>query len=302
MVLYKDVVNSDFTVKDFTIKLKANITPWVSSDVINSLNPRWTKLSGPSSGALSATTGVEVNYENPKEGGVYKFKFELDGFSPTEFCVVLPLAGAEMDGVMQANLTMADAFVTRMKAKYNSWTRNNSSNLERWFYEWNSGDYVGRPDNQATPAVWYYGQVSTANYTAEDYGLGVVCTWKGRPVRMSKMSNFIVAYTQQKLGLWYLPAKAAAAKWYGTRDLWGSTAAESFDKGWDFAKYGGNYNTIVGNLVNYIWTNEKADDKTKRPWPNLNPPDNDGGSPLFDDFDYDRYADVIETYMKSQKD
>ncbi|MDD2600147.1 MAG: hypothetical protein PHO37_13135 [Kiritimatiellae bacterium] len=109
-----------------------------------------------------------------------------------EVNLVLPLAGAEMGSVLQANIPIADSFVARVKTKYSKRERRNGNNLERWFVTWNSGDYVGRPDNQNTPSVRYYGQISDAY--DDTNGLGAICTWNGRPVRMSKMTNFLVAY------------------------------------------------------------------------------------------------------------
>ena len=81
--------------------------------------------------------------------------------------------------------------------------------------------------------------------------------------------------------------KAAGIK-YGTIN--GSTGNESWDKGWDLAG-GGNYDIIANNLTLYIWINEDQDDKTKKPWPNSNSPDNDGVSSILEGFDYDsQYA------------
>lgn len=36
---------------------------------------------------------------------------------------------------------------------------------------------------------------------------------------------------------------------------------------------------IVSNLVDYIWTHEAENDKSRKLWPNPNPPDNYRGSP-----------------------
>ncbi|MCL1909858.1 MAG: hypothetical protein FWG05_02875, partial [Kiritimatiellaeota bacterium] len=118
VVFYKDVVNSDFSIQDFNVKFKPIFTPAAPEWILSTLNPRWAKLDGPASGALDSTTGLEVNYQNPKEGGVYNFAFDLDGFDTTQFNVVLPFAGAEMDDVIKADLLKADAFATSVKAIY----------------------------------------------------------------------------------------------------------------------------------------------------------------------------------------
>jgi len=286
VVLYKDVVNSSFTVQDFSIKLKANITPGMSSSAINARNPRWSLLSRPwGSGALMSTTGVEVNFENPKEGGVYKFAFDLDGYPRTEFCIVLPLAGAEMDGVMQADLLLADAFVAVLTDNYTSKQLRARDNLEKWFVDFNRGDYVGRPDSQLTPSVWYYGQVNTVG--GEEYRLGAVCTWKGRPVLLTKPSNFIIGYAMQKIGIGRTKAQAGTLSWRNIIN-WTFTDGASVGAGWDVAN-GANYGTTVSSLVNYIWTHEADDCKSKKVWPNPNPPDNRKDSPFYNDFVIDRH-------------
>jgi len=277
VMLYKDAVDSNFTIQNFSIKLKANIGPGLSSSAINARNPRWEKLDGPSSGSLSSTTGVEVNFENPKVGGVYKFAFDLDGFKRTEFCVVLPLAGAEMDGVIQADLVRADAFVTSVKTNYAPKQLRYRENLERWFNDSHAGDYVGRPDNQLTPSVWYYGQVNTVG--GEEYRLGATCTWKGRPVRLTKPSNFILGYAMQQIGISRTLAQSGTLADPTWKKLieWNFTDMASVGAGWDVAN-GANYGTTVSNLVNTIWANESADDKSKKLWPNPNAPDNYQGS------------------------
>jgi hypothetical protein len=203
--------------------------------------------------------------------------------------LVLPLAAAEMNAQVQSDLVLADAFAVRVKAKYSPWSRCNPKNLEGWFITWNGGDYVGRPSNEESSAVWYYGQVATGNLTDQNYGLGVVCTWKGRPVRMGKISNFITAYGIQKLGVPYAVAKVAVQNVITTPDRLNATASKSWDDGWSLAQ-GGNYNTIVAALVDYIWTHEVPSDKTRQPWPNPNPPDANSylESTLLEFFNYDR--------------
>ena len=287
VVFYKDVVDSDFTAQDFSIKLKANVTPSSASVLLT--NPRWTKLSGPNSGALSTTTGVEVNYMNPKEGGVYRFAFDADGFPRTEFSVVLPLAGAEMDSVIQSDLTRANTFVTAVTARYSEWELRDTDNWDKWFVISHAGDYTGRPDNKATPTVWLYNQVD------DESGFGVACTWKGRSVLLTKPSNFILGYAIQKIGGSRIKAQTGTISW---RNIitWTFTDAASVGAGWDVAN-GENYDTTVSALVDYIWTHEKENDKSRKVWPNSNAPDNYKGSSSRK-FDYDvLYGDPGFLYM-----
>jgi hypothetical protein len=298
VILYNDVVDENFNIEDFDVTLSLDVAP---QSIADHLTYVWEKVSGPDSGVLIPSATRIAVYRNPKEGGVYRFRAHaLNNGTPVSYGeanLVLPLAGAEMDSILQANITMADSFVTRVKTKYTKRDYRKRKQLDNWFVIWNSGDYVGRPDNQNTPSVWYYGQISDAN--DDTGGLGAVCTWKGRPVRMSKMTNFLVAYTVQKLGVNYLRAKVGlAGSAFGTSD--GVTASQSWDEGWNFSENGGTYETIVINLVNYIWTHEEDDDKSKKPWPNPNTPDNDGGSPLFEDFDHNRQYAVPGFLFKEQ--
>ena len=286
VVLYKDVVDGSYNVQNFDVTLTATLAP--SGITTNPFTFHWEKISGPASGELMSSTDTSAVYRNPKQGGVYRFRLTVRNGNMDlafgEANLVLPLAGAEMDSIMSTNLPMANAFVARVKSRYSPWACQKISNLEKWFVNGNAGDYVGRPDNQATPSVWYYGQVSST--INDNYGLGSVCTWKGRPVRLTKLTDFLVAYTIQQLGVNYYRAKIGVLGGFGTGD--GVTASKSWDEGWYLARDGGNYDTIAVGLVNYIWTHEDADDKSRKPWPNPNPPDNDGVSPWYDGFDIDR--------------
>ncbi len=196
-IFYKDVVDANFNVEDFDVTFTAALVPM--NMMADQSTFVWEKVSGPDSGELLPSSSLTAIFRNPKKGGVYRFRLivRCSGVDIAfgEANLVLPYAGAEMDSVMRSNLPMADAFVARIKTKHSPRQCRRLENLYKWFIDWNSGDYVGRPDNQASPAVWYYGQVSTA--LNENYRLGVVCTWKGRPVRMTKLSNFLVAYTIQ---------------------------------------------------------------------------------------------------------
>ncbi|MDD2599808.1 MAG: hypothetical protein PHO37_11365 [Kiritimatiellae bacterium] len=290
VVLYKDVVDGNFNIEDFDITFFLDIAP---QSIADHLTYVWEKVSGPDSGELISFSIRTAVYRNPKEGGVYRFRVHaLNNGIPVsygEVNLVLPLAGAEMGSVLQVNIPMADSFVARVKTKYIKRDYMKRKQLDNWFVTWKSGDYVGRPDNQNTPSVWYYGQISDAY--DDTGGLGAICTWKGRPVRMSKMTNFLVAYTVQKLGVNYLRAKIGlAGSAFGTGD--GLTASKSWDDGWNFAKNGGNYDATASNLVNYIWTHEVDEDKSRKPWPNPSTPDNNGGSPLFHEFDHNRHYAV----------
>ena len=268
VVFYMDVVDSSFNVQDFDVTLKANILP--TGITAAKLDEVWSKISGPASGSLNRSDTFEVKFQNPKLGGVYRFEFDLGlgGCAKSEATVVLPLAGAEIDGVLRADLPKADQFAAAVKARYTPRQLQYLSNLTRWFWDSHAGDYTGRPDNTNTPTVWAYNQVN------DETGFGAVCTWRGRPVRLTKPSNFILGYAMQQIGI----SRAKARRGTGLFTITETTDRASVGAGWDLAN-GGNYDTIVSNLVDYIWTQEVEDDKSRKLWPNPNPPDNYRGSP-----------------------
>ena len=80
-------------VNDFNVDMHAN----VSGASENELSEYWRKSSGPTSGELDKTTTFDVKFKNPKEGGLYKFEFDIGvaGCSKSGVNVLLPLAGAE---------------------------------------------------------------------------------------------------------------------------------------------------------------------------------------------------------------
>ncbi|MDD2600915.1 MAG: hypothetical protein PHO37_17110 [Kiritimatiellae bacterium] len=84
----------------------------------------------------------------------------------------------------------------------------------------------------------------------------------------------------------YYRAKLGVLTGFGTGD--DLTASKCWDEGWNFAKNGSNYDAVSSELVDYIWKHEKDNDKSKKPWPNPNPPDNYGGLSIYEGFDFDR--------------
>jgi hypothetical protein len=276
VVFYKDAIDSSFNVQDFDVTLKANILPTeISADQFNEI---WSKISGPSSGSLNKTDTFEIKYQNPKQGGVYRFDFDLglSGCSNSEANVVLPLAGAEVDIIVQADIERANTFATTVVARYTWLQRQNPINGLRWFVQEGAGDYLGRPDNESMPTVWVYNQVNISS----SFGMGAVGTWKGKPVRIAKISNFIAGYGVRKIGV------CSVAAWisqiYGT---WNDSAAsKSWDAGWDVGG-GASYNTTVIALVADVW--DEADDKNQKLWPNSAAADNYVTPDSFSDPDHE---------------
>lgn len=263
VVFYKDVVDSSFNVDDFDVDLEASVLP--SSITHDQLNEVWSKIDGPGSGSFDRTDTFEIKYQNPKEGGVYRFDFDLglSGCAKSEANVVLPLAGAEIDSIVQADITRADSFATTVRANYSWIERQHPWNGTRWFVTAGAGDYLGRPDHSSSPTVWVYNQVNTSS----SFGMGAVGTWKGKPVRVAKVSNFMVGYAANKIGV--DPVFAWMSQVIGTFN--DSAASKSWDAGWDIAD-GDPYNTTVTALVADIW--DDADDKNQKLWPNTSAANN----------------------------
>jgi len=280
VVLYKDVVDGSFNVQDFDVTMTATLAP--ADMPTDGLTFHWEKIEGPDSGQL-LPSGLTAVYRNPKKGGVYRFRFTIRQSnidrSFGEAVLVLPLAGAEMDGVIQANLPMADAFVTALKARYTTDELQRMRNLMRWFWDNHAGDYTGRPDNVVKPTVWYYNPVNDGT------GFGSVCTWKGRPVRLTKPSNFIIGYAMQQIGISRTMSKTMTRPFAVMIE---TTDRASVGAGWDVAT-GENYGATVSTLVGYIWTHEDDDDKSRKVWPNFNAPDNYRGSASGELFNYNTW-------------
>jgi len=85
----------------------------------------------------------------------------------------------------------------------------------------------------------------------------------------------------QQIGI----SRAKARRGTGLFTITETTDRASVGAGWDVAN-GGNYDTIVSDLVDYIWTHEVENDKSRKLWPNPNPPDNYKGSSSDDLFNY----------------
>ncbi|MBR4614595.1 MAG: hypothetical protein IKO55_03215, partial [Kiritimatiellae bacterium] len=195
--------------------------------------------------------------------GVYRFSFEAcsEGPHPSEATLVLPLAGATVDGLMLDEIARADAFVSIAVANYTARQLNSMEFGKRWFVNHGYGDHIGRPDNVGNQYVWYYGQIDDNTF------MGGTATWCGIPVRYAKMSNFIVAYAATRLGV------SSWRKWLaqsiGTSN--NESASQSWNAGCDIAM-GAVYSEIVPALVRSIWNPQ--DPKISYAWPNLAALDN----------------------------
>ncbi len=261
VVFYKDVVDSSFNVDDFDVDLEASVLP--SSITHDQLNENWSKIDGPDSGSLNQTDTFEVKYQSPKLGGVYRFDLDLGGGAKSEANVVLPLAGADVDSIVSSDIGRANTFAITIRANYSWIARQNPLNGNRWFVANGAGDYLGRPNNGSSPTVWAYNQVDFD-------GFGAVGTWKGKPVRVAKISNFMVGYGARRIGV------SSAAAWVSQAiGTWNdSSSSKSWDAGWSVGG-GASYDATVTALVADIWDEDiDPNHKNMRLWPNTRATDN----------------------------
>ena len=211
----------------------------------------------------------EIEWENtalfhvPLHGGVFKFRFQCSGFSDSECFLVLPLAGASIDALVSTEITHADAFAAKVNAKYCAIERNAPINGLKWFWVGGAGDFRGRPDNASSRTVWYYNQVN------DDDGLGAVCTWKRRCMRVAKLSSFLVGYACEKIGV--LKAFQDLSQLSGTIN--DSSAADSWLAGEFFARNMLSLDQCAEAIAQASWA-DSGGDKVRKLWPNLAPADN----------------------------
>lgn len=248
------VVGSDLTPGDFFVDIELKVKP-AGADVGEA---NWMRLDAtPHSGSLYAISEREARLAHPTVGGVYHIGAAFNG-SPTNECnIVLPLAGASVDDLLRNDLARADAFAADMVAHFPEADRNQPLWGLWIFGPTRRGNYLGRPDNAESPTVWHYNQVRDSD------GKGAVATLSGVPIRVAKLSNLIVGYTCERMGV-YRECQELS-QFLGTRN--DASAEESWDCGNDLAN-GADFDTAVAALVRSAWLS--ADLKTRRLWPNPN--------------------------------
>lgn len=270
-VLFRDVVNTnDFSVRDFTIQMSLVVQPVgapVGSASWFALDPT------PNSGSIVGSGPRTGELRNPKVGGVYHIGSFFDG-SPTNECnIVLPLAGAAIDDILEEDLRRADEFAAAIRRVMDEKHINTVEFGLFWFWDAGRGDYLGRADNLDTPTVWPYNQVTTSGL---QFGKGSVATLSGLPIRISKISNLLAAYTCERLGVYQVLQDLS--QWIGTRN--DDSSRISWSCGTDLS-HGSNYVHSVSNMVRACWNS--SDTKAPKLWPNPNPSDNHAAAAYYGD-------------------
>ena len=257
-VLFRDAVNDDFSVRDFSVRMTLIVDP--AGAPVGTAS--WFPLDPtPASGSI-VTTGTRIGeLRNPKVGGVYHIASCFDG-SPTNECnIVLPLAGAEMMGVLSRDLAEADGFVSRSRENWPRRWYTRALFASWWFIRDKYGFYRGRPDNGLNPTVWYYNQVNDNN------GKGAIGTLFGVPIHIEKLSNLLAAYACEKLDV---PAEEQALS-----QLFGTENDDSANMSWTTGTrlaHGGDFRREVGYLATNAY--RSASEKCRKLWPNDFPADN----------------------------
>ena len=261
VVFFKDVVNeADFTVNDFTVSMTLQVKP---ADAPVGRASWFTLEPTPQSGSLVSASALRGELRNPKVGGVYHIGAAFSG-SPTNECnIVLPLAGASVDAQIFADFESCNDFVTNVLR----FVREREVYLgdprfgRHLFWNYGSGDYRGRPANSNAKMAWHYNQVNDSN------SLGATCTCMGLPIRMAKLSSFVVGYVTECMGV------PSWAKKYSQR--WGTKNDKTAELSWNIGEsvaHGVEFAAALSNCVYTCWRQHEP--KADKQWPCLLPAEN----------------------------
>ena len=260
---YRVVNTNDFSVEDFAVSMRLELNP----DVSPPYDAEWQiLLNTAGSGALANAHGLYADFANPKHGGIIRLRSRVDGSPWTEGNIVLPLAGASIDDIVEGDLAAYAAQMDWLIANYNKDERNSRAFGDWWFVSGGNGDYIGRPDAAASPTVWLYNQVNDVpTPSINGVGFGAVMTWHGLPTRLSKVSNMFVSFGTKRIGVaeW---RRQLSRIWYGTSDfLFGDgTSSMSWEVGNTLSTT--NFAQTTGALVTNMWL--RLGEKERRLWPN----------------------------------
>lgn len=250
-----------FTISDFTVEMELVLEPEGVST--SGLQVEWEVVeSRPQmSGSLIQLAGLAASFSNPKQGGVYRFRSRCGGSPWTEGNVVLPLSGAEVSSVFEADFAVYSAAISNLNATVGRFERQLPTFGVKWFNDNGAVDYLGRVDNAGSKTVWTYNKVNDIT------GMGAVATFYGVPTRMAKLGNFLAGYGTERLGVWGISQWLAQ----GIGAINDATATMSWDAGTQLAG-GGTVGVAAAALSAGMWNS--ADGKERRLWPNNASADN----------------------------
>ena len=292
VVPFENVANpTNFTVRDFDVRLSLELVP--EGFALPDVDAVWTTLGDtPASGCLTNVAGTMAQFVNPKVGGVYHFGVTYDGSPRSECNLVLPLAGADVEGVLRADLGRADTLAASSRFYFTFRDVHvvviGGTMLSTGY----AANYRGRANHVRYPTVWTYNGVrtNTGYFDRLENGDGAVVTLKGLPVRVAKITNLLTGYLAQRLG---------AREWehrygqrYGTPN--GTSAQRSWDVGRSIAR-AADFDAATHQLVRDIWPNEEDGNKARVLWPNEHTLDNyESYHPyLTPDYDHHFYSPIF---------
>ena len=234
-----------------------------ADDPPGSVSFSWQCVEGPSGPLPENGSGTQASFLVPLQGGIYRFRFQCGSLPPGDAVLVLPLAGASVDAVVAAEIAHADQFAAKVNQKYPWFLRNAPANGLKWFWNNAAGDFLGRPDNASSRTVWFYNQVN------DDSGMGAVCTWKGRCMRIAKLSSFLCGYACEKIGVSQPLQDASQVAGTGND----ASASSSWFAGESFAEGLLTLDECAEIIATASWT-DSGSEKVRKLWPNLAPADN----------------------------
>jgi len=257
VIPYWNVIDTnDMSIVDYAVNMRLVLEPDVTpyDDFAEWV---WMSALPQPSGEFRVTGNLSTEFRKPDKGGVYRFKVRFGGSDWTYGNVVLPLSGSSVDALVVDDVARVQNFLDRAQIKYPS--RENYSALKgiEWFYARGRGDYIGRADRVSSPTVWCHNEVNDTS------GLGPCCTWMGYPIRNAKLSNFLIAYASQKIGV-SEEDMATARQWLRTDD--DESALVSWSAGVALAA-GADYETCVSNMLHSAFIS--CEPKAANLWPNL---------------------------------
>lgn len=277
-----------FAVADFSVNMNLVLEP--EGVNVPSLPCEWELVEAlpQMSGSLSHAGALAAQFVNPKQGGVYRFRGRCDGSPWTQANILLPLCGASIDAVFDADMSVVSAIMQTLRDTKSWYQKQDMDFGDKWFYDHNAMDYIGRVDNALRPTVWRYNQVSD-DILNEYYRMGAVAMFRGVPTPIAKLGNFMAGYGTEVVGVWRILRWASQFLRGMANDVTGNM---SWDAGTDFADSGSaNLVELTTTLATNMWTQVRdgsvENSKVFALWPNPANADNHVDA-LTADFDHNR--------------
>ena len=277
-----------FEVADFSVSMNLVLEP--EGVNASSLPCEWELIDAlpQMSGMLRHEDSIDAHFINPKQGGVYRFRGRCDGSPWTQANIVLPLCGASIDAVFDADMSIVSNAMRTLRDTKSWYQKQDGDFGDKWFYDHNVMDYIGRVDNTSCPTVWRYNQI-TDDVLNEYYRMGAVATFRGVPTPVAKLGNFMAGYGTETVGVWRILRWASQFIRGMANDATGSM---SWAVGEDFASSARTNlvectTTLATNMWSLVAGGQVENDKVFALWPNPANADNHAET-LTTDFDHNR--------------